>query len=293
MLNDTRDSAQEMLARGEEPGIGPRREQAREARSQARDPQSPALQGLAVDGCRADVLAALCTAVLCPERREGERQLQAILDGGADPATLIDHEIPEAARTFGAAWSDGGHSFAEVTIAVARLQGWLRDLERQARERSDRRDPFRLDAPEVLLVVPEGSQHTLGAMVAMSRLRRLGALVRLSLGQDARTLGRIVRSGHYDMVALSAAGNEGLDFLAKLINSIRSGMGPSPLVVLGGEILNQYRDAPALVGADFGTSDPEEALSLCGLTTSAEAGVPARRPASTMRGSPERVSTGI
>jgi len=293
MLNDTRDSAQETLARSEEQRTDPRREKTRDARARPREPHSPALHGLAVDGCRADVLAALCTAVLCPERQEGERQLQALLDAGADPAHLIDNEIPEAARTFGAAWSDGGHSFAEVTIAVARLQGWLRNLDRHSRGHSGRRDPFRLDAPEILLVVPEGSQHTLGAMVAMSRLRRLGALVRLSLGQDARTLGRVVRSGHFDMVALSAAGNEGLDFLAKLINSIRSGIGPSPLVVLGGEILNQYRDAPALVGADFGTSDPEEALFLCGLTTSAEAGASVRRPNSTMRGSPERVSTGI
>lgn len=278
MLNDTRDPSQDSLASGTELSNG----------TTTRRP-APISDGLAVDGRQADILAALCTAVLCPDRKDGERQLAAIVDAGADPSELIDVQIPEAARIFGTAWCRGGHSFAEVTIAVARLQGWLRDLDKHA----DTRDPFRLDAPEVLLVVPEGSHHTLGAMVVMSRLRRLGALVRLSLGQDARALGRVVRAGHYDMIALSAAGNEGLDFLAKLINSMRSGLGPAPRVVLGGEILNQYRDAPALVGADFGTSDPEEALSLCGLIPSADAGTAAHKPARSMRGSPARVSTGM
>ena len=279
MLNDTSDpyrsdSANGMARRG----------------GDARAPISHApgghVRGRAVDGRQADVLAALCTAVLTADRAEGERQLRAILEAGCDPNELIDRQIPEAARFFGEAWCTGGHTFAEVTIAVARLQGWLRDLDR----RGAPRDPFRLEAPEILLVVPEGSHHTLGAMVAMSRFRRLGALVRLSLGQDARAIGRIVRSGHYDMIAVSAAGNEGLDFLGKLINSVRSGMGPCPSVVLGGEILNQYRDAAALVGADHGTSDPEEALKLCGLTTSADTGLPPPRHASAARGNPERVS---
>lgn len=241
-----------------------------------------------VEGYDADVLAVLCNAVLNQDRAEGERQLQQLLESGLTSTDLIDSHIPAAARFFGEAWMGGGHSFAEVTIAVARLQGWLRDLDGVHR----RQDPFSLDAPEVLLVIPEGCHHTLGAMVAMSRFRRLGALVRLSIGQDSRTIGRVVRAGHYDMVALSAAGNEGLDFLAKLVNSIRSGLGPVPYVVLGGEILNQTRDATSLVGADFGTCDPEEALRLCGLTTSAGAASSARRtPGSQkMRGDPARVS---
>ncbi|MEM6738469.1 MAG: hypothetical protein AAF646_00040 [Pseudomonadota bacterium] len=239
-----------------------------------------------VERVEAHVLSMLCTAVLCQDRPQSARDLRAILELGVPTTEIIDRYIPEAARVFGEAWLSGGHSFAEVTIATARLQGWLRDLDMA----QGATDPFRLDAPEVLLVVPESCHHTLGAMVAVSRFRRLGALVRLCLGQDARTVGRIVRAGHYDMIALSAAGNEGLDFLATLINSVRSGLGPVPYVVLGGEILNQYRDAPALVGADFGTSDPEEALTLCGLTISASAGFSERNRSTTMRGDPERVS---
>ncbi|MEM9249301.1 MAG: hypothetical protein AAGB05_11480 [Pseudomonadota bacterium] len=251
-------------------------------------PRATQKVGSQVLGVNADVLAALQSAVLHPEQTEAHNDLKGLLRAGVSRSDLVDIYIPQAARYFGQSWMDSRHSFAEVTIAVARLQGWLRDLE-VARPAGD---PFCLDAPEVLLVSPEGSQHTLGAMVAMSRFRRLGALVRLSIGQDSRTVGRIVRSGNYDMVAVSAAGNEGLDFLANLVNSIRSGIGPSPFVVLGGEILNQTREAPALIGADFGTCDPEEALRLCGLTTSAGVVSSAGQTPSSPRkkGDPGRVS---
>jgi hypothetical protein len=231
------------------------------------------------------VLALIADAVLTSDRATGERQLRDLLARGVSRHELIDDMIPRVARRFGEAWCLSGHSFAEVTIAVARLQGWLREL-----EPCDGTDPFRLDAPEILLVVPEGCQHTLGAMVALSRFRRLGALVRLSLGRDPRSIGMQVRAQHFDMIALSAAGNEDLDFLAGVINSIRSGMGSTPRIVLGGEILNQRPDAPILVGADFATSDPEEALRLCGLTISADAhaGRHPSREASRTRGQPSR-----
>lgn len=239
------------------------------------------------DDADSSVLALITDAVLRADRDEGERQLRSLLERGTDRCTLIDDIIPRVARDFGEAWCVSGHSFAEVTIAVARLQAWLRDLEPVGVA-----DPFRLDAPEVLLVVPEGCQHTLGAMVALSRLRRLGALVRLSLGRDARSIGMQVRAQRFDMVAISAAGNEDLEFLAGVINSIRSGVGCPPRIVLGGEILNHRPDAPVLVGADFGTSDPEEALRLCGLTISDDASAPAAEtPGKTrMRGHPARAS---
>jgi methanogenic corrinoid protein MtbC1 len=243
--------------------------------------------GISVQGREAQVLAMIATAVLSPDRAEGERQLRALLAAGIDRQRLVDEWIPAVARRFGDAWAQSGHSFVEVSIAVARLQGWLREIEAPRPEA-----PFCLDAPEVLLVVAEGAHHTLGAMVAMSRFRRLGALVRLSLGQDARTVGQIVRAQNVDMVALSAAGNEDLEFLTTLIHSIRSGVGPAPYVVLGGEILNQHPDAPALIGADFATSDPEEALKLCGLTTSASAGPSPKAGRVAARGQPERVPTG-
>ena len=284
MLKDHRDSDAAFLAEDGTTEAEAPVEPAGPGRPRA--PADPA-PGFDVQGREAQVLAMIAGAVLSPDRAEGERQLRALLDSGIDRQKLVDEWIPQVARRFGEAWSQSGHSFAEVTIAVARLQGWLREIEHQRRDTA-----FRLDAPEVLLVVAESAHHTLGAMIAMSRFRRLGALVRLSLGQDVRTVGRLVRTHPVDVVALSAAGNEDLDFLTTLIHSVRSGVGPVPSVVLGGEILNQNPDAPALIGADHATSDPKEALQLCGLTTSASAEPCPEAGQATVKGQPDRVPSG-
>lgn len=207
-------------------------------------------------------------AALDGDRAAAEEVIAAFADLGISPLALIDVYIPATARLFGEAWCTDNRSFAEVTIAVARLQSWLRDLE----PRPDvMNDLFCLDAPEILLVVPEGSQHTLGAMVAMSQFRRMGAVVRLSLGQDQDSVGALVRRYRFDLVAISAAGSEKLEFLQSLVNKVRMGVAPAPIVIIGGPILSEVPDIGPRIGADAATSDPEEALSLCGRTTSPSA----------------------
>ena len=264
MLKDGRDSAVDQTDTQETPPT-PR---ARPASGNGSKPTSGTVcPSEAAHGPDEALMESVAHALLSPDRAEGEREMRALIDSGVERATIIDAFIPAVARRFGEGWLNSGHSFAEVTIAVSRLQAWLRDLDGPLQD-----DPFRLDAPEILLIVPEGCHHTLGAMVAMSRFRRLGALVRLSLGQDARAIGTLVRRQRFNMVAVSAAGNEDLEFLYAILNSIRSGVGFPPPIVLGGPILDHNPDAAALVGADHASSDPEEALALCGLTISRDAG---------------------
>lgn len=216
-------------------------------------------------GLDAEILARICDAVLSPDRYWSDAGLSSLVTRGVPPRALMDLYIPAVARSFGESWLADGHSFAEVTIAVARLQGWLRELV----PAEDPLAPVRLDVPEVLVVVPEGSHHTLGAMVATAQFRRLGAAVQVSLGQDVETIGARVRQHRFDLVALSAGGSEKLEFLRTVINILRTGLAPAPWVVIGGPILSEVHDVGVRVGADAATSDPEEALALCGPTISA------------------------
>lgn len=215
------------------------------------------------DPCLGELSRRIEEAILSPDRTACTERLSAILADTDEPRLIVDHAIPAVARALGSGWMHSARSFAEVTIGASRLQGWLRELE------PAQQSNFRFDAPEVLFVVPEGAQHTLGAMVAMAQFRRLGALVRLSLGLDARAVGQMVRSHPVDLVALSATGAEELDLLVAVTHQIRAGLGRVPKIVLGGEILVNTPDAADLIGADFATSDPQEALNLCGLTISA------------------------
>jgi methylmalonyl-CoA mutase cobalamin-binding subunit len=217
-------------------------------------------------------MARLFRAVLCPDRDSAEADLGAVMAAGPSPQDLIDRYIPEAARRFGADWASDRRSFAEVTIGVSRLQGWLRALD-PARAGGG---PPDFDAPEILLVVPAGNQHTLGGMVAMSQFRRLGAMVRLALCPEPAEVGRMVRAHRYGMVAISASGCEPLESLRELTNMIRKWGPPVAPVVIGGPILDAAPQIGARIGADHATSDPREALDICGLTPSTAAGaVPA------------------
>ena len=209
-----------------------------------------------------DALSLLAAAMLSHDAASVETHLNAFCAYGLSREEIIDRYIPAVARQYGVGWCEDQVSFAEVTIGTARLQGWLRELEPRSFA-----DQIPLFAPEVLLVVPAGAFHTLGAMVAASQFRRLGVLVRLSMGEDANYVGRLVRAQKFDMVAISVSGAEKVEMLRHLVNKIRTGVAPVPPVVIGGPILETEPEIKVLTGADHATGDPEEALRLCGLST--------------------------
>lgn len=209
-----------------------------------------------------DALALLAAAMIAHDPGVSKAHLDAFLEYGVSREEVIDLYIPTVARQYGVEWCGDQLGFSDVTIGTARLQSWLRELEPRAAA-----DQAPLFAPEVLLVVPRGSYHTLGAMVAASQFRRLGVLVRIAMGDDPNSVGRMVRNQRFDMVAISASGAEKVEFLRLLINKIRTGVAPVPPVVIGGPILETQEEIGILTGADLVTSDPEEALNQCGLTT--------------------------
>lgn len=210
-------------------------------------------------GLDASILSEIVDAATCADPSEAMPRLMRLASGRVDVETLIDCYIPAVARHFGERWHDDGMSFAHVTMAVARLQGWLRDLTRSE-------DPFRYgdaNGPEVLVVVPKGTQHTLGGLVALTQFRRHGAAAQLSMGEDAERIGARVRQQRFDLVALSASASDKLEILRSVVNNIRTGVAPAPWVVIGGSILNDVADVCDRVAADLATSDPREALALC------------------------------
>jgi methanogenic corrinoid protein MtbC1 len=186
---------------------------------------------------------------------------------------IADFYIPEVARRLGAAWCEDGLSFADVTIGSARLQGLLKDI--GSHWTDDRRlDP---DAPAVLVVVLADEFHTLGAMVLCGQLARMDVSVKLAMGHAESDLLRIVASGHFDAILISAAQGERLATLRKLIEKIKAAsVRPTP-VVIGGSVVTRVADIKTQTGADHATTDPKEALRACGLKIS----VPGARPRAT------------
>jgi methanogenic corrinoid protein MtbC1 len=198
---------------------------------------------------------------------DGERRravVQDMLDARIRAEDITDFYIPEVARRLGAAWCEDGLSFADVTIGTARLQGLLKEIGSEWSDEA-RFDP---DAPGLLVVVLADEFHTLGAMVLCGQLTRLGASVKLAMGQSEHELLRIVAGGHFDAILVSAAQGERLAPLRKLVEKIRAAsVRPTP-VVIGGSVVTRVTDIKIKTGADHATTDPREALRACGLRIS-------------------------
>jgi methylmalonyl-CoA mutase cobalamin-binding subunit len=191
-----------------------------------------------------------------------------MVEVGIPPEEIADHYIPAVARRLGEMWCEDEVSFATVTIGVARLQGLLRDLE-------DIAGMARMDEPEgasLLVVVAAGVYHTLGAMVLTGQLRRRGHAVRLLLGPEPEAVAVAVRQARFDAVLISASDGGSAESVRQIVHAVKTATGAAPPVVIGGTILVSEdltgADIRSLTGADHVTSDPTEALHLCGVMTS-------------------------
>lgn len=203
----------------------------------------------------------LISAVRQPDDAGRDRAVADMIKDGVCIDDLIDRYIPHAARRLGESWCSDGMGFAEVTIGSARLQGLLRDLIRRTTP-SHCGDAM---APQVLMVVREDENHTLGAMVATQQLRRVGVGVHVSVGQPDSEILTLVASRGFDIVMLSTAKGGRFETLCSFVESVSGHAGRSVPVVVGGAAFDEDTDIAAMTGAHFATADPLEALRRCNL----------------------------
>jgi methanogenic corrinoid protein MtbC1 len=180
---------------------------------------------------------------------------------GVVATDIVDYYIPAVARRLGEGWCTDSTGFAIVTIAVSRLQLILHHL--GAGWSDDVHAP--IDAPTIMLIVGQDVHHTLGALVLAGQLRRKGVSVKLMLGADKETIATTLRRLVPDAVFLSASCGERLEGLRRIVKAVRTVRADAMPVVIGGTILETAKDIAAIVGADFATNDPDEALALCKL----------------------------
>ena len=188
------------------------------------------------------------------------------------PRAIIDSYVPEAARRLGEDWVADRRGFAEVTIGCSALQSLVRTLSIDC----DPATPAETLA-EVLLAVPAGEDHTLGAVVAASWLRRNGASVALVLQPGADRLCEIAAAGGYDLVMLSWGNAESLDKLAAIVKQIRAALPRGTPVIVGGSVIGRVDGIETATGADLATNDLELALSRVSLIRSGTPRLPSRR----------------
>jgi hypothetical protein len=170
---------------------------------------------------------------------------------------LADLYFPAVARKLGQGWADDTLGFAEVSIGLARLQAVLHDVARDWFSNNTARP----ESATTLLLLPDGEQHSFGALVLMGRLRRRGVSVQLMTGARPDLVQKLLRRRSFDCVMISLACEERVDPSRRLVAAVRRSVETPVRIVVGGAVMERIDDLQGLTGADLATCDPDLALA--------------------------------
>jgi methylmalonyl-CoA mutase cobalamin-binding subunit len=168
---------------------------------------------------------------------------------------LVDSYFPAVARLLGCDWAEDRAGWAEVTIGLARLQSLVHQISLGWDGSTS------VDGASVLVVLPEGEQHSFGAQVLAGQLRRQGISVHLQIGTRLAVLRSLVQERQYDCAMVSVGCEEKLEPGRKIVKALKEASGGRLWVAVGGAVLERVGNAAQLTGADIATSDPVEALA--------------------------------
>lgn len=177
---------------------------------------------------------------------------------------LVTQYIPEAARRLGEGWNNDSLSFLDVTLGTARLSDLVRDVG-DTWHGDDA--PGRSDGA-VLLLVPPGEQHTLGASVLACQLRLKGVTVNLQLAPSLTDLAALLAMRKFDGALVTVGSHEKVETCAVLVKTLHALSKGSLPVAVGGAVVEEERDLLQNIGAELVSNDLDAALRLFGIRTS-------------------------
>lgn len=203
----------------------------------------------------------LLEASIDPDTKVMKQLVQKMLRAKIHAAVIAEVYVPCVARRLGDHWDADILDFRAVSIGLARLQALLWQLGPEW----DQTGALPVGAVATLLVaVPKGCHHTLGATVLAGQLRYRGISTQLELEADEARFVELASTKQYVGILLSASAREPLEGIADLLQSARRAYPATPILV-GGNVMEQSVNIKLRTGADMVTSDLETALEFCGL----------------------------
>jgi methanogenic corrinoid protein MtbC1 len=215
-----------------------------------------AREGAADRPVDAAIVAALARALIAPDLAPIESLRLELRRSRITETEFVDSYFPAVARYLGCAWAEDSAPFTDVTIAVARMQAMLRQIGQDWTSNA----VAEAGSSTVLVVLPEGEQHSFGAILLAGQLRRQGISVRLEIGTPASTLRKLAHEKSYDCAMISIACEEAVDRCRAVVKALKEGSGGRLWVAVGGTLLDQPIDLRDRTGADVVTNDPLLAL---------------------------------
>jgi len=172
--------------------------------------------------------------------------------------------LAPAARHLGSLWESDATDFANVTIAVSRLQRMMRRLGKSFTD-GTRTSPG--GGESVLLTNIPGEQHSFGLSMVAEFFWRAGWNLCTGPFSSHQELTSLVHNHWFDVVGFSVSSDRRLDELKKDILDIRRGSRNRHVgIMLGGPMLVRQPDLVASMGADMMSLDaataPQQARGL-------------------------------
>ena len=177
--------------------------------------------------------------------------IREIHEAGGAMGTLSASLLEPAARRLGDLWSEDFCSEFDVTLGLCRLQAAVRLLSPGALQLP----PGRNKLPVVLIAPEPGELHRLGAALDSTILRDAGWAPHTEFPSDDNALDDLLSTTWFDVLDLSLSTafrrDQSLPQLARTIaDARRASRNPALVVVVGGRVFLEEKDAGASVGAD-------------------------------------------
>lgn len=199
------------------------------------------------------VIERLCVTLAGTDPTAAVSEVMALRAQGIGVEQIYLGALAPAARRLGDWWDEDRATFAEVTIAIARVYGIMYGLRA---EFPISLDPQRRHA--VFAPVP-GEDHTLGVSMAADLFRTHGWDIDLKIGLNHDALISALAHADAPIIGLSLGQEEQLEPLVRLIVALRV-TNPRSYILVAGQFVGRHADTLTLTGADAAASEVPEAL---------------------------------
>jgi methanogenic corrinoid protein MtbC1 len=251
------DELRDLLARAVEAEVVPRLVLARRASAAAADAARAVCGPTPEDEAPGpEDVVALVALALTSDAPTAIAFCDAVRARGVTLERLYLDLLAPAARRIGQLWVDDLCSFADVTMALGRLQQVLRALSPAFMPGAGVRDRRRRAA----LVPMPGEQHTFGLAMVTEFFLRAGWDVWSEPSATAEELNRLVGAQWFAVVGLSVSCESRIDQVPGVIRSVRrASRNPAVGVMVGGRVFAERPELAGQVGADATAVDGRQA----------------------------------
>jgi methanogenic corrinoid protein MtbC1 len=200
-------------------------------------------------------VTALLSHVTTADHSLSEAMLQVLKLRGVSREDVLLELFQPVARRLGERWASDECSFADVTLAVGRLQRLIRsDSMPEARRSAG------CSRGRILIASLPGEQHTFGAAVVDDFFRCSGWDTVIWQGPDQAILEIVAKSAPFDVVGLSIAREDRLDSIKPLARTLRAACSRHLVgILVGGNALEGKATAEEF-GVDAIVTDARSAV---------------------------------